>query len=167
MTRIGLLSDTHSFVHPGIFEFFKDCDQVWHAGDIGDPGTLNLLSDFKPVRAVYGNIDGQHLRTVCSESLFFRCEDVKVLMIHIGGYPKRYEKKALQLIDQFRPNLFITGHSHILKVQFDKEKELLHINPGAAGKYGLHQVITIVRFEINGNKIENLEILELPRNQHS
>jgi uncharacterized protein len=163
MTRIGLLSDTHSFLHPKIFEHFKTCDEVWHAGDIGSADTIYELRKFKPVRAVFGNIDGYPLRSIVPEIELFFCEEVKVLMTHIGGYPGRYEKKVRELIAGEKPNLFISGHSHILKVMFDKKNNLLHINPGAAGKSGLHKVITFVRFAIDGKNISDLEVIEIQR----
>ncbi|PLX05545.1 MAG: YfcE family phosphodiesterase, partial [Marinilabiliales bacterium] len=134
MTRIGLLSDTHSYLHPKIFSFFKDCDEIWHAGDIGNIETADQLKSFKPLRAVYGNIDGGHLRLLPETEIFF-CEDVKVMMTHIGGYPGRYAKGISQKIKEENPKLFISGHSHILKIINDYRYNLLHINPGAAGKY--------------------------------
>jgi len=160
MKRIGILSDTHTSLHPGIFEFFKDCDEIWHAGDIGNLETIRRLSAFKPVRAVYGNIDGQPVRASYPEVHSFLCERVKVLMIHIGGYPGRYEKKARLLIEKENPQLFVSGHSHILKVMPDNKYKLLHINPGAAGKFGLHRKITFVRFIIDGQDIRDLEMSE-------
>lgn len=163
MKRIGLLSDTHASLHSGIFEFFKDCDEIWHAGDIGDLDTITRLSKFKPVRAVYGNIDGQSVRISYPEVQSFFCENVKVVMIHIGGYPGRYEKKAQLLIAKEKPGIFISGHSHILKVMPDKKYDLLHINPGAAGKYGLHRKITFIRFVIEGKDIRDLEVGEYER----
>jgi len=163
MTRIGLLSDTHGYLHPRVFEFFNVCDEVWHAGDIGNIETADRLTQFKPFRAVYGNIDGGKLRVICKENAFFQIEQVKVLMMHIGGYPGRYSPKAKELIARFKPSLFISGHSHILKVMPDNKNNLLHINPGAAGNSGLHKFITMVRFTIDGNNIENLEVLEIKR----
>jgi len=163
MKRIGLLSDTHAYLHPGIFEFFRDCDEVWHAGDIGSLETLTRLEAFKPVKAVYGNIDGQPVRMSCPEVRYFNTEQVRVLMIHIGGYPGRYERKARLLIEKEKPDLFIAGHSHILKVMPDKKYNLLHINPGAAGKFGLHRKVTFVRFVIDGKDIKDLEISEYDR----
>ena len=164
MTRIGLLSDTHTYIHPRIFERFKDCDEIWHAGDIGNIATAKKLDDFKPLRAVFGNIDGQNLRQIYPETLIFNCEEVKVFMKHIGGYRGKYEKSVRELINLEKPKLFISGHSHILKVMYDKQHQLLHINPGAAGKFGLHQVITMVRFIISGNEIRDMEIIELNKN---
>jgi len=163
MTRIGLLSDTHSFVHHRIIEFFKNCDEVWHAGDIGDIQSAEIFSETKTFRAVYGNVDGYPTRNIYPEIDIFNCEQVKVMMIHIGGYPGRYEKKVIELIKSEKPKLFITGHSHILKVMFDKKNELMYMNPGAAGKFGSHKVITALRFEIDGKDIKNLEIIELKK----
>lgn len=165
MKRIGLLSDTHTSIHHGIFDFFRDCDEIWHAGDIGNLETISRLASFKPVRAVYGNIDGQEIRASHPEVQHFHCENVNVLMIHIGGYPGRYEKKAKRLIEKHNPNLFISGHSHILKIMPDPKHNLLHINPGAAGKFGLHQKITFVRFVIEGDDIRDLEISEYARRE--
>ena len=163
MIRIGILSDTHGSLLPACFDFFKDCDELWHAGDIGDLQTANRLHVFKPLKAVFGNIDGQDLRMVYPEVQAFSCEEVKVLMMHIGGYPERYQKRALQLIYKEKPGLFISGHSHILKVMYDKKFEMLHINPGAAGNSGLHHKITMVRLVIDGKEIKDLEIKEIDR----
>ncbi len=161
MIKIGLLSDTHCYVHPKIYDFFAECNEIWHAGDIGDIATADELNTFKPLKAVYGNIDGHIVRSSYPESLIFNCENVKVYMTHIGGYPDRYAKQVKDIIKLETPNLFISGHSHILKVMYDKKHELLHINPGAAGKSGFHQVITLVRFCIDGINIKDLEIIEL------
>lgn len=164
MTQIGLLSDTHDYLHPKIFSFFKDVDEIWHAGDIGGLDTLEKLEKFKPLKAVYGNIDGHEIRNICPEHLNFVCEKINVLMIHIGGYPGRYEKGIPQMIRDKTPGLFISGHSHILKVINDKENNLLHVNPGAAGKYGLHHVITFIRFKVSEKRIYDMEIMEISRN---
>lgn len=161
MKRIGLLSDTHGFFDERLFHHFKDCDELWHAGDIGNEGTLNTLSSFKPVKAVYGNIDGSGIRSKCSLHQRFFSEKVDVWMTHIGGYPNQYDVTIRDEIRNNPPDLFITGHSHILKVMYDKKLGLLHINPGAAGKYGFHKVRTAVRFIIEGEKIKELEIIEL------
>lgn len=163
MTRIGLLSDTHSSINPRILEFFAECNEIWHAGDIGNQETADMLSAFKPFRAVYGNIDGTSLRITFPKNLVFHCEDVKVLITHIGGYPGRYEKETRLLLEQEKPALFICGHSHILKVMYDKKHQLLHINPGAAGNSGFHHVITCVRFVIDGKDIRDLEVFEKQR----
>ncbi|MCF8302780.1 MAG: metallophosphatase family protein [Bacteroidales bacterium] len=165
MTRIGLLSDTHGYLPPDVFEAFGKVDEIWHAGDIGTIALADKLSGFKPLRAVYGNIDGQDIRSVHPKNQLFYCEGVKVFMTHIGGYPKRYEREARQIIDKEKPQLFISGHSHILKVMNDHKRKMLHINPGAAGKSGLHKMITMVRFYIDGNRIEDLEVIEMKRSK--
>ena len=166
MKKIGLLSDTHGYLFPRIRILLKDCDEIWHAGDIGNLVVINMLSEISEVRAVFGNIDGQDVHASFPEVQSFQCEEVKVLMIHIGGYPGRYDKRALELIKKEKPMLFISGHSHILKVLYDPVYNLLHINPGATGKYGLHKVPTLVRFEIDGKEIKNLEVIELDRTDH-
>jgi hypothetical protein len=163
MKFIGLISDTHTFVHPKIFEFFKECDEIWHAGDIGNIETYDKLKDFKPLRAVHGNIDGQDVRNICPLNHRFLIENVDVWITHIGGYPDNYSSDVRAEIKQNPPKLFISGHSHILKVIFDKKLNLLHINPGAAGKQGLHKQITFVRFRIDNDKIKELEIMEIER----
>ena len=163
MIRIGLISDTHGWLHPRVFSFFNECDEIWHAGDIGNCETYNRIKQFKPLRAVYGNIDGIDLRLLCNEYEFFTINNLRVLMMHIGGYPNRYSSLANTLIHNLKPMLFISGHSHILKIIPDKENKLLHINPGAAGNYGQHQIITLIKFSINDAKITDLEILEIPR----
>lgn len=163
MLKIGLLSDTHSWIYPGIFDFFSDCDEIWHAGDIGSIQAWQELRDFRPLRAVHGNIDGTEIRMECPEVELFMCESIKVMMKHIGGYPGRYDRSAIPLLDSERPGLFISGHSHILKVIFDKKRNLLHMNPGAAGYSGLHKMITCMRFTVDGKDIRELEILEKDR----
>jgi uncharacterized protein len=163
MIKIGLLSDTHSYFHPRILEFFSKCDEIWHAGDIGNLELAEKISSFKPLKAVYGNIDGQDIRGMYPKDLMFYAEKVKVLMTHIGGYPGRYEKSVVPMILMEKPKLFITGHSHILKVMYDKRYQLLFINPGAAGKYGFHKSITMVRLIIDGDQMKNLEILDILR----
>jgi len=160
MIKIGLLSDTHGFVDERIFEYFSDCNEIWHAGDIGNIDVAKRLSVFKPFRAVYGNIDGRDVRMSFPESVRFMCEDMDVFIKHIGGYPGNYDKSVIQLIKENAPDLFISGHSHILKVVYDKKYKLLHINPGAAGKTGLHKVKTIVRFIIKEKQIKDLEVIE-------
>jgi uncharacterized protein len=150
--RIGLLSDTHGFIDPKVYDFFKDCDEIWHAGDFGNLETVDTLSAFKPLRGVFGNIDDHRVRTVFNQHLKFRCEGVKVWITHIGGYPGHYDKSVKPWIFQEPPNLFISGHSHILKVIFDKKLNLLHVNPGAAGNHGFHTVKTLLRFVIDGRQ---------------
>ncbi|MEN8226096.1 MAG: metallophosphoesterase family protein [Bacteroidota bacterium] len=160
MKKIGLLSDTHSWLYPGIFDFFSDVDEIWHAGDIGNEVTFKQLAEFKQLRAVYGNIDGQGIRQLCPEVIVFDCEDLKVLIKHIGGYPGRYDKSVISLLNKEKPDLFIAGHSHILKVIFDDKRDLMHLNPGSAGRYGMHTKITCMRFTVEGRKIKDMEILE-------
>lgn len=161
MKRIGLLSDTHGYLDDRIFVYLKECDEIWHAGDIGNTETAQKLSALKPLRAVSGNIDGNDLRQEFPLRLRFNCEDVDVLMVHIGGYPGHYAPDVSKEINSFAPKLFISGHSHILKVIYDKKYQLLHINPGAAGIQGFHQVRTIIRFTIDEDVIKDLEVIEL------
>ncbi len=161
--RIGLISDTHNYLHPKLFSFFQDVDEIWHAGDIGSVDTADKLEKFRTLRAVYGNIDGQDVRLIYPKYQFFKCEEVKVFMVHIGGYPNRYEKGIRQILTEKKPGLFISGHSHILKIINDDNLNLLHINPGAAGKNGLHKHITFVRFQISHERIHDLEIMEIER----
>jgi len=163
MKRIGLLSDTHGTLPDSFFSFFENADEIWHAGDIGNMELLQKVEAFKPTKAVWGNIDGHEIRRAVPGMQHFTIEKCKVVMTHIGGYPGRYTPEAAKMIRSFLPDLFITGHSHILKVMFDKKNNCLHINPGAAGLYGFHTHITLVRFEINGDKIENLELYEKVR----
>lgn len=163
MIRIGLLSDTHGYVNSKILSFFKDVDEIWHAGDIGNLETSDLLAAFKPFKAVYGNIDGQDLRAVWPEHQRFVCESVDVFMTHIGGYPGHYDRNVRSEIFSNPPKLFISGHSHILKVIYDKKLDLLHINPGAAGNNGFHKVCTAMRFVIDNKNISNMEIWQLER----
>lgn len=166
MKRIGLLSDTHGYIHPKVSDFFMQCDEIWHAGDIGNIETADKLAVFKPFKAVFGNIDGGNLRLDYNEIELFHCEDVKVLMMHIGGYPGKYSTVARKLIAEHQPQLFISGHSHILKVMPDANNNLLHINPGSAGKQGLHQMITMVRFVIDGDRIKDMEVFETKKANH-
>lgn len=161
MKQIGLLSDTHSYWDERFNQYFADCDEIWHAGDIGSLEVIERLSKIGPVRAVYGNIDGQNIRTVFPEVNRFTIENTTVLMKHIGGYPGKYDKSVKHLLLEEPPQLFISGHSHILKVLFDKKLNLLHINPGAAGKYGFHTISTIVRFKIDNGNFTDLEVIEL------
>ncbi|MAC95847.1 MAG: YfcE family phosphodiesterase [Flavobacteriales bacterium] len=163
MKKIGLISDTHSFLHPRVKHHFSNCDEIWHAGDIGNLALADELAAFKPLRAVYGNIDGTEVRKVYPEHLRFTLEGVDVWMTHIGGYPKRYDLRVRDEIKKNPPKLFICGHSHILKAMPDPQLGLLHINPGAAGKVGFHQVLTLMRFELEAGKIQNLEVIELEK----
>ncbi len=163
MKKIGLFSDTHGYIDDKLFDFFKEVDEVWHAGDIGDISVIEKTEMLKPVRAVFGNIDGQDVRIRYPENNRFKVEDVDVWITHIGGYPGRYDKRIKSEILKETPGLFISGHSHILKVIYDDKLNLLHINPGAYGKSGFHKVRTAVRFEIDGKNIKNLEVLEVKR----
>ena len=164
MKRIGLLSDTHGMLSSRIFKFFELVDEIWHAGDIGSAETADQLSAFKPLRAVYGNIDDHVLRRMFPLDLRFFCEEVDILMTHIGGFPGHYEARVRNLLKIEQPQLFICGHSHILRVIFDPKYQMLHINPGAAGNKGFHQVCTAVRFMIDGKNIKDMEVLEFERN---
>ena len=163
MTKILLLSDTHSFIGDDIVKYVQLADEVWHAGDIGDLKVTDAIKKLKPLRAVYGNIDNAEARLEFPEHLKFRCEGVKVWITHIGGYPGRYAQAVRDQIKIHTPDLFISGHSHILKVINDKKLKLLHMNPGAAGVQGFHKVRTMLRFEISGKKIQNLEVIEFKR----
>lgn len=161
MTRIGLISDTHDFLDDAVFTHFESCDEIWHAGDFGTDRISKALQSFKPLRGVYGNIDGSDIKALFPETLYWICEEVKVMMTHIGGYPTKYNSHAKPLLLQYQPALFICGHSHILKVIYDDKINCLHINPGAAGKYGWHKTRTLVRFAIDGKDIKHCEIIEL------
>jgi len=161
MTKIGLLSDTHSFLDDAVFKHFEKVDEVWHAGDFGTLDLLKQLENFKPFKGVYGNIDGKDIRTICPEHMRFQCENVEVWMTHIGGYPGRYTPQVKPEIFLNPPKLFISGHSHILKAMPDPKLGLLHLNPGAAGKHGWHKVRTLMRFNIHEDRIANLEVIEL------
>ena len=163
MKKILLLSDTHNYIDNKILKYVKQADEVWHAGDIGDLKVTDAIKKLKPLRAVYGNIDDAKARLEFPEHNRFKCEDVNVWITHIGGYPNRYDIRVRERIKQNPPDLFICGHSHILKVMSDKKLNLLHMNPGAIGKYGIHNVRTMLRFEIDGNKIQNLEVIEIKR----
>ncbi len=159
--RIGLLSDTHGFLDPKVLKHFAEVDEIWHAGDIGLIGLTDKLAQFKPVRAVYGNIDDALVRRQFPEDNFFEVAGLRVFMTHIGGYPGRYPARIKAQLQRFQPGLFICGHSHIIKVMPDPQHHLLHINPGAAGNHGFHLVKTIVRFNITAGKIHDLQVIEL------
>lgn len=161
MTKILLLSDTHSYIDDRILHYAEESDEIWHAGDFGAAEIYKQLAAKKNVKGVYGNIDGTDIRVVFPEVLRFICEEVNVLMIHIGGYPGKYSKLTREEISKEKPDLFISGHSHILKAQFDEKNQLLHLNPGAAGKTGWHKMRTMMRFDVDGKEIKNLEIIEL------
>ena len=161
VTRIGLISDTHHYLDESIFEHFKNCDEVWHAGDFGTDEVAEKIKEKKSLKGVYGNIDGQDIRTEFPELLIFKCEGVKVMMKHIGGYPPKYNPETKKEILIHKPQLFISGHSHILKIMYDDKLKCLHMNPGAAGKHGMHSVRTIIRFVIDGKEMKDAEVIEL------
>ncbi|MFO8001533.1 MAG: metallophosphoesterase family protein [Marinilabilia sp.] len=163
MKKIGLISDTHGYLNPRLFELFSEVDEIWHAGDIGGENVLTDLETFKPCRAVFGNIDDWNLRVRLAEHQKFECEGMKIWMTHIGGYPGKYAPPVKQELYRNPPGLFISGHSHILKVMYDKDLKCLHINPGAAGKSGLHKVPTAIRFDVSEGEVKNLEVIELGR----
>lgn len=160
---IGLISDTHGYLDNKVFDYFKNCDEVWHAGDIGNLEVIEQLEAFKPTKAVFGNIDDAALRTSCKENLHFTCEGMNVWITHIGGYPPKYNPKVLKQLKVDPPDIFICGHSHILRVQHDKqfEKPVLYLNPGAAGIHGFHKVKTLLRFDIEDNTVKNMQVIEL------
>lgn len=161
LTRIALLSDTHNFIDEQILSAVSGAQEIWHGGDFGTLGIAEQLETVAPVRGVYGNIDGPDVRSRFPEVNVFMCEAVKVLMIHIGGYPKRYSPLGRKMIEQEKPQLFISGHSHILKILYDPQFECLHMNPGAAGRQGWHRVRTVIRFEIDGKEIGNCRVIEM------
>lgn len=163
MKRIGLISDTHGYLDEAVFKHFADCDEIWHAGDFGPIDIADRLAagSGKPVRGVYGNIDALDVQTKFPLRLTFQCEGVKVLMQHIGGYPGRYAPGIKEEILRYKPGLFISGHSHILKVMYDEKLKCLHMNPGAAGNQGWHKVRTIIRFKIDGDQMKDCEVIEL------
>ena len=172
MTHIGLISDTHHYLDPSVFEYFKNCDEVWHAGDFGTIEIADELarqfsqseSRIPILRGVYGNIDGPDIRSVYPEQNIFMCENIKVMMRHIGGYPPRYNPETKKELLIHRPQLFISGHSHILKIMYDEKLNCLHMNPGAAGKHGWHKVRTLIRFAIDGKDIKDCKVIELSAN---
>ena len=161
MTTIGLLSDTHGYWDGRYLKYFEPCDEIWHAGDIGSLEIIQKLEAFRPLRAVYGNIDGQDIRLRFPEINRFTIDETDVLIKHIGGYPGKYDPSVRNILSTHPPQLFISGHSHILKVKYDSKLGLLHINPGAAGKYGFHTVRTLVRFRIDKGNFSDLEVIEL------
>jgi putative phosphoesterase len=163
MVRVGLLSDTHGYLDDAILRYLSECDEIWHAGDIGGEGfeVVDRLTAVKPLRVVYGNVDGNDIRQEFSKHNRFNVEGVNVWITHIGGFPNRYEHHVKPEIFTNPPKLFISGHSHILKVIYDKKLDLLHINPGSAGKHGFHKIRTLVRFSIDGEDIKDLEVVEL------
>jgi putative phosphoesterase len=163
MTRIGLIADTHNYLDEAVFKHFDNCDEIWHAGDFGTAAIADRLKQFKPVKGVYGNIDGYDVRSDYPEKLVWTCEDVKVYMTHIGGHPKKYAPGIKKDLLSNDVRLFISGHSHILKIIYDDTIHCLHMNPGAAGNQGWHKIRTIVRFAIDGSNIKDCEVIELGR----
>lgn len=161
--KVGLLSDTHGWLDKRVVKFFRECEEVWHCGDVGTVSVIEELQKCFRVRAVYGNIDGGEVRLMLKGLECFECDGVKVVMTHIGGYPGHYESGIRSTLQQEHPKLFVCGHSHILKVMYDKSLDCLHINPGAAGKFGFHKVCTAVRFVIEAGEIKDLEILEFDK----
>lgn len=161
MIRIGLLSDTHGFYDPRIAEHFSECNEIWHAGDVGDFDVIKMLSRISPVIAVYGNIDGTSIRSRFPGHQRHEREGVDIWMTHIGGYPGHYDTRVKSIIFSDPPGLFISGHSHILKVMPDKKNGLLHMNPGSAGRNGIHKVRTLIRFEVDNGRIDNVDVIEL------
>ena len=166
MKKIGLMSDTHGYLDETVFRHFEQCDEIWHAGDFGTVAIAEQIIHFQrereiPLKGVYGNIDGQDVRSVFPEQLVWVCEEVKVLMTHIGGYPPRYNTKVKEQLSIHRPQLVISGHSHILKVMYDDKLQCLHMNPGAAGKQGWHSMRTVIRFKVDGKEMKDCEIIEL------
>ena len=159
--KIALISDTHSYFEEDVNKYLRQVDEIWHAGDIGDLQTADNYRSIKPFRAVYGNIDSHELRIEYPEFLSFEINGLKVLMIHIGGYPGFYSPRARQLIQEHKPELFISGHSHILKVMPDKKHNLLHMNPGSCGRKGFHSIRTLILFDIQAGNIENVRVVEL------
>lgn len=163
MKKILLLSDTHSYIDDAILKYVKQADEVWHAGDIGDLNVTDSIKKLKPLRAVYGNIDDDKARAEFPEHNRFMCENIDVWMTHIGGYPPNYNGRVRDVLRLNPPRIFICGHSHILKVMPDKKLNLIHMNPGAAGTHGFHNVRTMLRFTIDDKIINNLEVIEFPR----
>jgi putative phosphoesterase len=163
MKKILLLSDTHGYIDDHTMEYVNESDEVWHAGDIGSVEVTDTISNSKPIRAVYGNIDGAELRVSFPKDLVFTSQGVLVFMTHIGGRPGRYANGISQQIKSVKPKIFICGHAHILKIQFDKTHQVLFINPGAMGKQGFHKVRTMVRFELSKGEIKNMEVIEVKR----
>lgn len=163
MTRIGLISDTHNFLDENVFDHFKNCHEIWHGGDFGNIGLANELASKSglTIRGVYGNIDGNDIRALYPEKLHFTVEGIHVFMQHIGGYPNRYAPGVKNEINEHKSKLFISGHSHILKIMYDDKLGCLHMNPGAAGKQGWHKVRTVIRFVIDGEDMRDCEVIEL------
>lgn len=165
MKKVGLISDTHGYIPKSVFSFLEPCDEIWHAGDWGSIALYNELKQLKPLRSVWGNIDGRDIRLEMPEVLEFTIENLNVCMLHIGGYPGKYSPNFTKVLKRYTPDLMVCGHSHILKVMRDKNLGLMHMNPGAAGVHGFHSMCTALRFKIDGNKLLELEVWELSRNK--
>jgi uncharacterized protein len=163
MTKIGLISDTHGYLDEAVFKHFEKCDEIWHAGDFGTEMVAGKLKEFKPLKGVYGNIDGYDIKSLYPQKLIWNCEEVKVYMTHIGGHSNKYVPGIKQELISNGARLFICGHSHILKIIYDDKINCLHMNPGAAGNHGWHKIRTIVRFAIDGSNIKDCEVIELGR----
>lgn len=165
MTRIGLISDTHGYLDPQVFAHFQDCQEIWHAGDVGEASIITTLKTKSglPVKGVFGNIDGNDVKADFPEQLVFMCEGIKVMLRHIGGSPPKYNPETRKALAEHQPKLFVCGHSHILKIMFDSQQQCLFMNPGAAGKHGWHKMRTIVRFVIDGDNMRDCEVIELGR----
>lgn len=163
MKKILLLSDTHGHLDDKIIKYVNQADEVWHAGDIGKEEIINYLTELKPLKAVFGNIDDKKIRLITKEFLYFNYEKNKILITHIAGYPGKYNKNVNRLISIYEPNILVCGHSHILKVMYDKKNKHLHLNPGAAGISGFHNIRTMLRFKLDSDKIKELEIIELDK----
>lgn len=158
---IGLISDTHGWIHPRLFHHFEKCDEIWHAGDIGNIQTADKLAEYKPLRAVYGNIDDAAVRRVYKADLYFKAGEMRVWITHIGGFPGNYDARVRNKLSENPPDIFISGHSHITRVMYDKKFDFLFLNPGAAGYYGFHKYMTAIRFQIDGKSIHDLDVIEL------
>lgn len=163
MGQVGIISDTHGYVPEAAYDFFKNCNEIWHAGDIGNLKVLDQLAEICPVKAVYGNIDGKEIRARTSSLLVFEYELLKVMLKHIVGRPGKYNTESREQIEKIKPNIVVAGHSHILSIKYDDKMECLYINPGAAGKNGLHKAQTMVRLRIENGKIKNAEVWEKAR----
>lgn len=161
MTRIGLISDTHGYLDEAVFKHFESCSEIWHIGDFGTIELANQLANFRPLKAIYGNVDGNEIRSIYPEQLLFNCEEVKVMLRHIGGSPPKYNPETRKELLLHLPQLFISGHSHILKVMYDERLQCLYMNPGAAGKHGWHKVRTLIRFVIDRKEMKDCEVIEL------
>ena len=162
MKKIGLISDTHGYLDEAVFKYFQDCNEIWHAGDFGSIGISEQLKEStQTIKGVYGNIDGYDVRSIYPEQLVWVCEEVKVMMTHIGGYPPKYNPKVMEQLLLNKPQLFISGHSHILKIMYDEKRQCLHMNPGAAGKQGWHSMRTLIKFTIEGKEMKDCQVIEL------